>query len=317
MNNISGSGIRHIVTGSDGNYLHRALLFYRSLSKVHSNFILHIFCFDDVTHKILTKLRLQNVIFYHPEEFENAELLQAKASKERMYEYFWTINPYMAKRTLSDLETDFISLSDCDLYFYQSPEVIFEELKGADVLIQPNNFSFQYENDFVTVGYYCTSFQCFRKNENSHTIIDDWYRKCLQWCSSKFEDGKFGEQKYLDDWRIRFDKVREISNIGTNVAPWNIQKYDLSMANDRIVINNKWPLVYYHFHSFRMSMKDYSYIITGDRNNSYPIQEDAIHLLYEPYIKEMKQAIIELKEIEEYRAYININPHGDIHYPSK
>jgi hypothetical protein len=259
---------------------------------------------------VFKTLKYANIIYYHTSEFETKELLKAKASKEKKYEYYWTCNPSMAKKVIREQKTDFISLADCDLMFFQSPEVIYDELKGADVIIQPNNFSYQHVKDFIPVGYYCTSFQCFRKNDNGKKIINHWHKECLKWCSATFEEGRFGDQKYLDEWRIHFKKVREVSNVGTNIAPWNIQKFDFTKKNNQIVINNKWPLIYYHFHSFRMNLLNYDYIITGDRDNTYQISKTVINLIYKPYIKRVKNAVIELKKIKAYREYVHTNPHG-------
>jgi len=219
----------------------------------------------------------------------------------------------MGKKVLYEQKIDAIALADCDIMFFQSPEVIFDEFEGADVIIQPNNFSYQFENDFVPYGYYCTSFQCFRNNKNGKKIINYWYDKCIEWCSHIREEGKFGDQKYLDDWRIRFKRVREVSNVGTNIAPWNIQKFDLAKKNGQVVINNKWPLIYYHYHSFRMNLSNYEYIVTGDRNLKYPIADDAMRLIYEPYIQIVRDVVIELKKIKEYYEYTLTNPGGNYH----
>lgn len=301
---------RHVVIGTDANYLPRALVFYKSLSKVHKNFILHVFCFDEITYKIFKKLNYQNIKIYRLSEIENKRLLKAKLTKRRLYEYYWTLNPAMGKKIIDEVKSDFISLADCDIMFFDSPECIFEELGNADAIIQPNNFSFQHIKDFIPVGYYCTSFQCFRKNINGKKIINWWYNSCIKWCSAKLEKGRFGDQKYLDDWRIRFKNVREVENPGTNVAPWNVQKFNLKIKKNKIFLNNKWPLIYYHFHSFRMNFSDYTYIITGDRANIYKIDSCVIKLIYGPYIKNMKKTIMDLKKFSEFKEYMQTNPNG-------
>lgn len=304
------SKTRHIVTSTDANYLHKTIAFYLSLCKVHQNFILHLFCFDDIAYKIFKELGYKNIVIYNPSDFETLELKKVKASKIKRYEYYWACNPFLTRKVLLEQDTDFVSSCDCDLLFFKSPEEIFEELSDADVLIQPNNFSSQFSTDSAKVGYYCTSFQCFRKNNNSIKILNWWHKKTMKWCSSKFEEGKFGEQKYLDDWRTRFKRVREIVNIGTNVAPWNVQKLDISIQDGRFLINHKYPLIYYHFHSFRMNLTNYQYIITGDRHNNYPISSNVRKLIYEPYTQILKKVIQGLKKNPDYQKYVQINPEG-------
>ncbi|HSX36320.1 MAG TPA: putative nucleotide-diphospho-sugar transferase [Patescibacteria group bacterium] len=301
---------RHFIIGTDANYLHKALVFYESLKQFESNFVLHLFCFDDITYRVLKKLAYEDIVPYQPSDYETEDLLKVKASKKRQYEYYWTINPAMGKEIIGEQDADFIALADCDLMFFQSPEVLFDEYAGADVIIQPNNFSSRYVNDFVPVGYYCTSLQCFRNNDNGRRILDDWYSQCMEWCSSDFEEGKFGDQKYLDDWKIKYENVREVANPGANVAPWNILKFELSEKDGQVVINNKWPLVYYHYHSFRMNLDTYEYIITGDRSNSYNIPPAVLELVYKPYIKRMIEVLEKLKQVDEYREYVQFNPGG-------
>ena len=108
-------------------------------------------------------------------------------------------------------------------------------------------------------------------------------------------------------------KVREVANPGANVAPWNVQKYDISKKGGKILINTKWPLIYYHYHSFKMNLKNYDYMITGDRHNNYEINKDVINIIYKPYIVEMIKVIKRLKQFSIYKEYVNKNPEGNYH----
>lgn len=304
---------QNIVIGTDANYLLKAVVYYKSLYKYYKNFTLHIFCFDDVTLKTLKKLNLKNVVLYNQDDFETEELLALKKSKKRSYEYYWAINAYITKFVMDKVKPESVLFSDCDCMFFDSPEIIFNEAKAADVLIQPNNFSIFSVKDFIPVGYYCSSFVFFRNNKNGHRVLNDWHNKCMNWCSSTFENGKFGDQKYLDEWRIKFRKVNEVANPGANVAPWNVQKFDVGKVKGKVVLNGKWPLIYYHFHSFRINFKNNKYVITGDRNNSYEINKYVIDNIYKPYIKMMISTLKTIKRIPEFNEYIKTNPEGNYH----
>ncbi|MFH1561755.1 MAG: hypothetical protein ABID04_04245, partial [Patescibacteria group bacterium] len=172
---------------------------------------------------------------------------------------------------MQDTKAGFVTYFDADLMFYNNPESLFEFGNNVNVLIQPNNFSANEIHQYPDVGYYCAGWDSFRNNTEGKKVVEWWHKRCVEWCCAKFEEGKFGGQKYLDDWKSKFKGVREITDVGASIAPWNVNKYDLSLNNDQVYINEKWPLIYYHFHSFRMNLSNYKYVITGDRHNDYSI----------------------------------------------
>ena len=51
-------------------------------------------------------------------------------------------------------------------------------------------------------------------------------RSLFGWCYNRFEDGKFGDQKYLDDLGARFsNKVHVLKNKELILAPWNATRF--------------------------------------------------------------------------------------------
>lgn len=303
---------RILITFFDSNYIPKAIATYSSLSKYLKNFKLFAFCFDDLATKIIEKLGYKNFIAVSYRNFENVDLLKSKRGKEKLYEYYWSYKPYLIRKIMNETKAELVTYCDCDFMFFSSPEPIFKEAERADVLIQPNNFSFDEEKQFLPVGYYCSCWESFKNNHNGRMVLNWWHKKCMEWCYARFEEGKFADQKYLDDWRIRFKGVREVTQIGANLAPWNIQKYDISKKKRNVLINDQWPLVYYHYHSFKMNLNDFSYIITGDRENFYRITNEVVEIIYKPYIKLLKQVIIDLKKIPEYKKYAKNNPESNI-----
>lgn len=303
---------RTLVTFFDSNYIPKALATYKSLSRVHNSFELYAFCFDDLSHEVIKKLNYENFIPIHFSEFENKELLNSKANKEKMYEYYWSCKPYSIRWVMEKTGAEMVTYIDCDFMFFQSPEPIFEEADKVSVLIQPNNFSYDEEKQFLPVGYYCSCWESFKNNKQGRKVLDWWHKKCMEWCYARFEGDKFADQKYLDKWRILFGGVREVINVGANIAPWNVQKFDLTNKNGKVLINDLLPLIYYHYHSFKMNLISYDYMITGDRDNFYRIPEGVEEIVYQPYISLLKEAIIEAKNIPGYEKYANKYPESNI-----
>jgi len=307
----------NIASYIDANYLPKLLICYRSLQEhFKDKFKFHLFCFDNCTYEIMKEYNYSNVVLYRKEEFEINEIIKQKSNK-KSYEYFWTYTPIVLKKIMNEVDDDeLVCYMDTDMMFYNSPKVIFDELEDKDVLIQPNNFSVKERWQFEPIGYYCTAFDIFRNNENTRKIVDDWAKQCIDLCSADFSTGQFGDQKYMDYWRDKYENVREVTVVGADVAPWNIDKYDVSTRNGYVFVNNN-PLIYYHFHAFKMNFENLSYMIEGDRDNHYDIRQDAIENIYQPYIDKYKNVIEELKTKKLFLEYTKINPNGNVGWYEK
>ena len=85
---------------------------------------------------------------------------------------------------------------------------------------------------------------------------------------------KFGDQKYLDDWTVRFEGVHVLKNLGGGVAPWNIQQYKLE--------EKLFELIFYHFHDLKFLYKNQVDL------GGYQLRKEDIKILYKPYLNHLK-----------------------------
>jgi hypothetical protein len=298
----------------DSNYLPRAIVNYKSLEKHLQWFNLYVYCFDDLSYRIISELGKQNIVAIRFKDIETEKMAQIRKKREKPYEFYWTCVPFVIEKTMKKYQPDVLTYFDADLMFFNDPKPILSISAETNVKIQPNNFSVKEISQYQPVGYYCSGWETFRNNEIGNKIVSDWKKQCQEWCFCTFEDDKFGDQKYLDNWRTKYEGVDEILHPGAGVAPWNIHKYNFSIKNNEIYLNEKWKLIYYHFHSFRMNFKNHRYVFTGDRNNNYEIPQNAKELIYKPYVQKMKSVLKDLKKDTGFTKYVkNINPEGKYH----
>ncbi len=272
---------------------------YESLKKYSDNFHLYIFSFDDESYKLLKQLNLEFVTVISLKEFEDKELLKVKDSRSAG-EYCWTCTPSTIKFCIKNYNLDACTYLDADLYFFNNPAVLIEEMGEGSVLITEHRYTAQYDQT-ATSGIYCVQFMTFKNDENGMKVLNWWRESCNEWCYARFEDGKFGDQKYLDDWTTRFKGVHVLQNLGGGVAPWNVQQYDLS--NDK-----NFNLIFYHFHNYK--------ILEGDavEFGDYKLDKNDINILYRPYTKHLREITQYLKSFDDNNDYNGIIKKSSFHW---
>ena len=269
----------------DSNYFTRGLAMYQSLARSLDAFHLFIFAFDNKCYKTLKNLNLKNVTVISLKEFEDKELLGIKDSRSKA-EYCWTCTPSTILYCLKNFPIASCTYLDADLYFFSNPAPLIEEMQDKSVSIISHRYTTRYDQSLIS-GKYCVQFMTFKNNDDGLEVVKWWRDRCVEWCFSKPVDGKFGDQKYLDDWTTRFNCVHEIENLGGGVAPWNVEQYNFFKENNETfgiernsdqVPAEKFKVIFYHFHGFKII--DDSRIKMTD---GYKILNDAREIIYRPY----------------------------------
>jgi hypothetical protein len=289
--------VKHIFcTLFDSHYLHQGYLLYRSLVNTGSDFHLYIFAFDDRAFQLLQKLGLKKATVISLQEFEDDSLKKVKPGRTRA-EYCWTCTPATIVYVLEKFKEKECTYLDADMYFYQNPKVLFEEMGSKAVLLTEHRFPPGF-NRSELAGKFCVQFITFKNTDQGCRALYWWRDRCLEWCYNRYEDGRFGDQKYLDDWETRFESVHVLKHLGGGLAPWNAEQYRVvSRTGNHIRLSEKstgkiFEAVFYHFHHVRFFKGD-----LVDLGWRYPGKSIIIQL-YAPYILELNQAESEIKRMD-------------------
>ena len=89
-------------------------------------------------------------------------------------------------------------------------------------------------------GQFNVSWLTFNRSKNSSLCLNWWMKSCLNWCYSRVEGDRYGDQKYLDQFQVRFNNVHIIENESCGIAPWNYEDYTF---NHQIIL--------FHYQSLR------------------------------------------------------------------
>ena len=282
----------------DHNYLSRALALYESLEKHFPEFELYVLCLSDQCYNILQRLDLPKVQLIKLKEFESYDTDLREAKKNRsVIEYYFTMSPCLPLFIFSRFpNVQMITYLDTDLYFFSNPKVIFEEISDHSIAIIEHRFSPHLKHREI-YGIYNVAWNTFRRDENALECLNWWRERSIEWCYDRVEEGKYNEQRYLDDWPERFNKVIVIKHKGANLAPWNIDNYHISTRNGNVFVDND-PLIFYHFHAVKQ-IKGPLYD-SGLSLYESKLTENILEFIYKPYIKH-------LRKVEESVRSKNIN----------
>lgn len=282
----------------DSFYLDKGLALYRSLERQSDNFKLFIFSFDDKAYEILQNMEFQNAMILHHSVIEDAKLLELKKERSKA-EYNWTCTPVIIEYVLNNFEVDSCTYIDADMYFFDDPQILFDEIEEAkaNIVVTEHRFADDIKGRrwLKRSGKYCVEFNYFDQSENSHKALKWWKEKCFEWCYALYENDRMGDQKYLEKFPKKFEGVHELQYLGGGVAPWNLYQYNLKKVDKESIVlstkdNIEFLIVFYHFQNIRYLREDLVNI------NSCTRKKELKEIIYFPYLKEIEVIRKELQE---------------------
>lgn len=242
---------RYFCTLFDSNYLLKGLAMIRSLESYCPGARVFVLCMDEQTKYILEHCDLPFVSCITLTEVENEELLKAKVNRG-VAEYCWTLSSCFTWFVMHQCqEIDFITYLDADLLFYSDVEPLFDEIGDASIAIIEHRFTPRLKQCEVN-GRFCVEWVSFRRDQQGLACLSRWREQCIEWCYYRLEDGKMGDQKYLDDWPDRYSGCHILLHPGAGVAPWNYAQYLFGKDAEGGIRVENTPLVFYHFHQFQL-----------------------------------------------------------------
>jgi hypothetical protein len=317
---MSRGQLNEFCTLFDSHYLARGLAMYRSLERHCDEFRLRAVCMDAESERLLRRVKADRleVISLAEVEAHDPELRSVRDARSRV-EYFWTATPCVCQFVLArEPYLEAITYLDADLLFFESPEAIFAELGAGSVLLIPHRWAPEHARCAVTdgtsdeaYGIFNVQFVTFRRSPNGQEALLWWRERCLECCPALIHPGRFGDQKYLDDWPERFDEVIVLEDPGGGLAPWNVNQYRLEEGDGQVLVDGH-PLVFHHYQGLWLHASSPFARLLARAPNRYrqcpippawvwaprwPLSKTVLGLIWDPYVERVAEAMQELVEL--------------------
>ena len=211
----------------------------------------YVLCMDVQTLELLNTLQLNYVTCIALADMENDVLLAIKPTRS-VAEYCWTLSSYFTGYVMqNNPQIEFLTYLDADLLFYSPVQPLFDEIGASSVAIIEHRFTPRLQHLEVN-GRFCVEWVGFRRDDEGLACLTRWRDQCLEWCFYRLEEGRMGDQKYLDEWPGRYPSLCILQHPGAGIAPWNYAQYTFGQNAQGVLTVNHAPLIFYHFHQFQL-----------------------------------------------------------------
>jgi hypothetical protein len=237
--------MEHYVTLFDVDFAPQGLALHRSLQRHAGPHVLWVICVDEDVERLLGELGLPDVRTIALRDVEDDALRSVKPGRTRG-EYCWTLTPFSFDAVFErDDSAQRVTYVDADVWLMSDPSPVFRGFEASGAAVQITEHAYAPEHDqAATSGRFCVQFLTMNRT-GSTTVRKWWQDRCLEWCFARVEDGKFGDQKYLDDWPHQFGSLVHVTpDRSWFQAPWNATRFPYSEG------------IAYHFHGLRLIADD-------------------------------------------------------------
>jgi len=234
------------------NYFPFALALYKSIRKFNPDIQFHILIADN--HAVDVPMAFSNNIRTLPVKdilhYSLVNQLHKRYASVNTDFFRWSLKPVFISYLLENGHSKVI-YTDCDIFFFDNYDFLFDSLDEASVLLTPhwwNTNVNENEESFVSFFSYGIFNAGFIGVSKKGLPAMEWWAKACYFKIGFFpESGIFLDQKYLDAFPFKFPGTEVVRHCGCNIGEWNTEECKRTIVNDRVLINEEYPIVFIHF----------------------------------------------------------------------
>ena len=280
----------YLCTVTDKSYLIKVIAQYRSLEKTLSDFHIFICCTDDEAFRVLSALKLSRCTALSLSHLGDSELF-ALQRERKANEFCWTLKSYLMLYLIQTYGLSRVLYCDGDIGFMRDLEPLYKDWGESSVYLCT-----QRDVDWVErkYGKYQAGILGVRNNDTGIRMLRWWRDKCREWCFNYEDNGRLGDQKYLDEVPGLFGDVKISWNRGIDAAPWNTvynNNYPVNASGGGVTIDGD-PLVAYHFACIDIYDEQHFDLWSLGNITIQPVVRKSI---YVPYLKLLRDVMSTIK----------------------
>ena len=216
---------------------------------------------------ILVEKKCEIDLSLFPAEFIWAEDLDIPnfyqlAFKYDIIEFSTSIKPFISLKLLETHNK--VIFLDPDTCMFSSLLPILSDLDKHSIVLTPHYTTPQTDSPeesdvgMMRFGSFNLGFFAIRDSEQGLKFLKWWEVRCYEFCYMESQFGLSTDQKWIAIAPCFFDDLYVSFNLGYNAAPWNSFERKISKnENGQYIVNNKFPLVFFHFSNFDRNDLEY------------------------------------------------------------
>ena len=153
-------------------------------------------------------------------------------------------------------ETDKVVYFDPDIIVFQPLTRLLAHLDRHEAVLTPHlctpieDRKTPNELHHLNTGVYNLGFCAFRRSETVLDYIKWWEEKLRYECLIALCDGLFVDQNWMNFLPLFVENTHIEKHLGYNAAYWNLHERYFSKKDDEFFINEKEPLVFFHYSGY-------------------------------------------------------------------
>ena len=272
------------------NYLAQASVLGRSIKKYHPETAFILFLCDRKSSSIDYGQIADEVITLESIEPRFDEL----ALKYNIIELNTCLKPRAFEYLFSEKRVRSAVYLDPDIKLFHSLSFLFTDFINRNILLTPHIYTpipmdgkKPDEQSFLIFGIYNLGFITINNTEESAKFLDWWKSRTYHHGSMDTYKGFFVDQLPVNYAPLFFRAVYTLEDYGMNMAPWNLHERWLEYRAEKIYVNQRETLKFYHFSSFTVDQPE----LPQKYYNRYQLENRTdLQMIYDDYKAELLEA---------------------------